>query len=255
MPKKQIKKKTKKEEQSKEKELTYQELIKNQSINEFLIEKIGDEGLILIELLFKGAKYVSEFTLAERSAIYVNTVRSLLYKLYDNKIVSYNRKREKTRGWYIYSWKFNPEKLVVYLIKRITLESNKLKKMLEEQSKDEYFYCNKCQVKLPFSEAMEYNFSCPNCFNQMELTSPAKENKETEKIIKKLDDEIENLNSIKKRLDLMEAERREEERKRLEKEEQERKKLAEKGLYYCTKCNKTHKIKSQKGIEHKEFAK
>lgn len=259
MTKKQVKKVKKEEvkqkEASKGKEVTYQGLMRNASIKDFLVEKIGDEGLILIELLFKGNKYVSEFTLAERSAIYVNTVRSLLYKLYENKIVSYSRKREKTRGWYIYSWKFNPEKLVSFLMKKIESESNSLKTMLNEQSKDEYFYCKECQVKLPFAEAMEYNFSCPNCFKQMELTSPSKENKDVEKRINELDTESNELSKLKERLDWMEAQRREEERKRLEKEEEDRKKLADKGLYYCTKCLKTHKSKSQKGAEHKDFAK
>ena len=53
----------------------------------------------------------------------------------------------------------------------------------------------------------------------------------------------------------MEEQRKEKERKRLAKEEAERKALAEKGMYYCTECKKTHKKTSKIGAKHKEFSK
>jgi len=237
------------------KEVTYKALIRNRPIKDLLVSKLGDDGLVLIEILFKAKKYVSEFTLAERSAIYVNTVRSLMYKLYENKIVNYNRKREKTRGWYIYSWKFNPEKLVAFIIKKIESKKNKMERNLSNQSKDEYFYCKDCDVRLPFTEAMEYNFSCPNCFKQMNVTSPAKESKSTKGKISGLGIELEVLKRLKKRLDWMEEQRKEEERRRLEQEEAERKALADKGMFYCTECNKPHKEASKIGTKHKEHEK
>ncbi len=237
------------------KEVTYNALMRNKQIKDYLINKIGEEGLVLIEILFKSKRFVSEFTLAERSAIYVNTVRSLLYKLYDNKIVTFNRKREKSRGWYIYSWKFNPEKLVNLIINKLINDKRSLKKSLSEQSKDEFFYCKNCDIKLPFTEAMEYNFACPNCFNQMTITSPEKENKIIKKRINELEEEINSLKRLNERLKWMSEQQREEERKRLEKEEAERKALADKGMYFCTECNKVHKFKSKIGEAHKSFAK
>ena len=236
-------------------EVTYKSLMRNKSIKDFLTNKIGEDGLILIEILFKAKKYVSEFTLAERSAIYVNTVRSLMYKLYENKIVNYNRKREKTRGWYIYSWKFNPEKLVSHIIKTLENKKDNHEDNLSGQSKDEYFYCKDCNVKLPFAEAMEYNFSCPNCFQQMKVTSPVKENKAIKRHINDIEDTINKLERLKDRLDWMEEQRREKERKRLEKEEAERKALAEKGMYFCLECDRPHKKKSKIGQKHKQHAK
>ncbi|MFA5405951.1 MAG: hypothetical protein WC307_01180 [Candidatus Nanoarchaeia archaeon] len=237
------------------KEVTYTALMRNKQIKDFLVDRISDEGLALIEILFKAKKYVSEFTLAERSAIYVNTVRSLLYKLYENKIVNYNRKREKTRGWYIYSWKFNPEKLAGFLIKQLQGKRRLFNDKASSQSEDKYFYCKDCDIKLLFAEAMEYNFACPNCFKQMDVTSPNKENKAISDRINKLNEEIKVLRNLKVRLDWMEELRREEERKQLEKEEAERQALADKGMYYCTQCDKTHKLKSKIGDEHKDYAK
>jgi len=237
------------------KEVTYTALIRNHIMKEFLVDKVGEEGLALIEILFKARKFVSEFTLAERSAIYVNTVRSLLYKLYEHQIVNYNRKREKTRGWYIYSWMFHPEKLAGHLIKKLEDKRNDLGRKVSGQSKDEYFYCKDCNVKLLFADAMEYNFSCPNCFKQMNVTSPVNENKALNKDIEDLDNEISELTKLKERLDYMEEQRREEERIAIEKEEAERKALDDKGMYYCTECKKTHKIESKIGLEHKIHAK
>ncbi len=237
------------------KEVTYTALMRNKQIKNFLTEKVGEDGLALIEILFKAKKYVSEFTLAERSAIYVNTVRSLLYKLYEDKIVNYNRKREKTKGWYIYSWRFNPEKLAAFMIKRLVNKKRMLTEKVSGQSEDKYFYCKDCDIKLQFAEAMEYNFACPNCFNQMDVTSPAKESKAIKDKINRIDNEIKTLTNLKERLDKMEEKIKEEERKQLEKEEAERQALADKGMYYCTQCDKTHKLKSKIGEEHKDYAK
>lgn len=235
--------------------VTYLALIRKKPIKEFLVDKLDEEGLILIELLYKANKFVSEFTLAERSGIYVNTVRSLMYKLYEHKIVNYTRQREKTRGWYIYFWKLNPEKLVSYVIGLISNKKKELERTLETQSKDRYFYCKKCDVKLQFAEAMEYNFSCPQCFEQMTVTSPKKENKEIKQQINKLDKKINKLKKVKKRLEWMEEKRKEKERKKKAKEEAERKALAKKGMYFCTKCNHAHKKKSKIGKKHKKHAK
>ncbi len=237
------------------KEVTFAALMRNKTIKKFLIDKLGEDGVVLIEILFKAGRYVSEFTLAERSAIYVNTVRSLLYRLYDAQIVNYSRKREKTRGWYIYSWRFNPLKLINHLIKQLTSEKKKLKKQLSEQSNEDYFYCKDCNIKLTFTEAMEYNFACPNCFKPMELMSPKKESDEIKKKIEELKDEIKSLERLGKRIEDMQKAKEEEERKKKEKEEAEKKALAEKGMYFCTRCNKPHKIDSKIGIKHKDYAK
>ncbi len=237
------------------KEVTFNSLIRNKLIKEELVRNIGEDGLILIEILFNAKKFVSEFTLAEHSGIYVNTVRSLLYKLYEYKIVTYSRKREKNRGWYIYSWKLFPSKLVAHVIKKLRDEISSLKKEYHNKPHDEYFYCKDCDIKLSFTEAMEYNFACPNCFKQMELTSPKKENKQIKQRIKELEEEIKTLTHLKDRLEVMEEKIREEEREKQRKEEEERKALEAKGMYYCTECEKTHKINSKIGEAHKEFAK
>ncbi len=178
----------------------FEKFIKNPAIREFLIQKIGEEGLELVEILFKSKKYVSEFVLAEHTGIYVNTVRSLLYKLYENKIVSYTRKREKSRGWYIYSWMLHPEKLLDLLINKRKSMIKEIKLKLEAPAGEQKFYCKKCDVKLPFSSAMEYNFLCPSCYKPMTVFSEKTINRQNKKLITKLEKEIEELSEIKELL-------------------------------------------------------
>jgi len=175
----------------------FKKLIGNPTTREFFIQKIGEEGLALIRILLKGRKYVSEFVLAEHSGIYVNTVRSLLYKLYEDKVVSYTRKREKSRGWYIYSWMIHPNRLFEILTKKKRLEIKKLKSKLEAPAKEQRFYCKKCDVKLLFSAAIEYNFSCPNCYEPMKVFSEKKINIQNKKLINQLEMEINKLKELR----------------------------------------------------------
>lgn len=177
---------------------TFDEFIKNPVIHDFFVQKIGEEGLELIEILFKSRKYISEFVLAERSGIYVNTVRSLLYKLYEDKIVSYTRKREKSRGWYIYSWMIHLNKLFNILIRIRNSQINGLNSKLEAPAGEQQFYCKKCDVKLAFSNALEYNFSCPSCYNPMNVFSEKIINRQNKAEIIKLKNEINELKEINK---------------------------------------------------------
>ena len=227
--------------------ISFNKLLENKFISDYLTKTVGEGGIEVLKILFKAKKFVSEFALAEMSGIYVNTLRSLMYKLYEHKIVSYSRQKEKSRGWYIYSWRFNPSKLVEYIIKTLKKEKEGLKEKLS-QLKENYFYCKKCKAKFSFSEAMEYDFECPQCATNLEMATPKKERESIKRQIKKIDKEIEGLQKLKEETDKIVLEEA-----RPEEEIEEYK--FEKQTYFCTKCEKPHKINSKIGKEHRKYEK
>ena len=68
----------------------------------------GEDVLPLVERL-RGRQNVSEFILADEVQHEINAVRNMLYRLYHANLVTFTRKKDKQKGWYIYYWTFNPK--------------------------------------------------------------------------------------------------------------------------------------------------
>jgi transcription initiation factor TFIIE subunit alpha len=143
----------------------------------------GEEGLKIYKYLVNLFKEVDEFTLADKVDLQINFVRSLLYKLYDLKLVSFSRERDKKKGWFIYSWQSHPDRLKYILIKKKEDQVEKLKQELEA-TKDS-FYCDACNRTFDYGKAMETMFFCDNCGGQLKtMNSVEIKNKITAEINK-----------------------------------------------------------------------
>jgi transcription initiation factor TFIIE subunit alpha len=46
----------------------------------------------------------SDAAIAEETEIKLNTVRKILYKLYDARVASYKRSKDPETNWEIYNW-------------------------------------------------------------------------------------------------------------------------------------------------------
>ncbi|WP_455283785.1 hypothetical protein, partial [[Eubacterium] cellulosolvens] len=60
----------------------------------------GEEAVTVINILKKKSEATDE-TLANESTVRLNTVRKILYKLYDHGLVSCTRVRDERTGWFI----------------------------------------------------------------------------------------------------------------------------------------------------------
>lgn len=131
-------------------------------IEEIMLSILGEEGLPLIKEL-SGKENVSEFELADKLKKDIKIVRKMLYLLYNHNLVSFTRKKDKLKGWYIYYWTLLPESIKFNYVKRKRELLARLQQRLEEESKELFFTCpNRC-VRLNFDQAMEFEFHCPEC--------------------------------------------------------------------------------------------
>lgn len=131
-------------------------------IEQILVHILGEEGLPLVQELL-GKENISEFDLASKIKEDIKRVRKMLYILYNHNLVEFNRKKDKRKGWYIYYWTLLPESIrfSYFKTKRDLLE--RLKLLLDKESKELFFGCqNKC-VRLNFDQAMDFEFHCPEC--------------------------------------------------------------------------------------------
>ena len=131
-------------------------------VEEIMLSILGEEGLPLVKEL-SGKQNVSEFELADKLKKDIKIVRKMLYLLYNHNLVSFIRKKDKIKGWYIYYWTLQPESIKFSYVKRKKELLGKLQQRLEEESKELFFTCpNRC-VRLNFDQAMDFEFHCPEC--------------------------------------------------------------------------------------------
>lgn len=151
-----------------------------------MISVVGEEGLPLVKEL--GAKdNISEFDLADKVKKDIKIVRKMLYLLYNHNLVSFTRKKDKQKGWYIYYWTLLPDSIRFSYIKKKKELLERLKKRLDEETQEIFFVCTNNCVRLNFDQGMDFEFRCPECG---ELISQD-ENKKTTEHLKKKTEEIE----------------------------------------------------------------
>lgn len=160
--------------------------ISNKIVEEVVTQIAGDQIIPLVNSI-KNKKNVSEFVIAEKVGLEINTTRNLLYKLYHSNLVSFTRKKDKQKGWYIYYWTFKPKRIKDLII---SLKKTKLEKLREQLTREKgsfFFMCvNKC-MRLNFDQAVDFNYKCPECGSIMEQENTETKKANIEKEIKELE--------------------------------------------------------------------
>lgn len=140
--------------------------LSNKIIEGVVIEVAGEDVVPLVKAL-KNKKNISEFKLAENISREVNETRNMLYRLYDANLVSFIRKKDKKKGWYIYYWTFN-SKRVKYLFNDLKRKKIKnLKSRIEREEANNFFSCQNECMRLDFEQAIDFNYKCPECGSLM----------------------------------------------------------------------------------------
>jgi len=127
------------------------------------VSEIAGDDAISVVLNLKNKKNVSEFILAKKIKKEINETRNILYRLYDANLVSFMKKKDKQKGWYVYYWTFNKSR-IKYLMsdikkKRLTT----LCDWLDREKNNNFFSCSNNCIRLDFEQATEFEFKCPEC--------------------------------------------------------------------------------------------
>jgi len=158
-------------------------------VEEIVSEVAGNDVLPLVKAL-RNKSNVSEFKLADNMRKEINLTRNMLYRLYDNNLVSFIRKKDKKKGWYIYYWTFN-QKRVKDLVKDV--KKRRYERLLERLNREkttQFYLCtNKC-IRLDFEQSHDFSFKCPECGTLLDIEDNAKMIKELQAEITKAEKEF-----------------------------------------------------------------
>jgi len=138
---------------------THEELIKT-----VVLEFAGEDALeVLVHL--KEDEETTDEVIATETGMRLNSVRKILYKLYDLHLASYRRCRDKRTGWFVYHWILNEEiRFLEFLYERRQKVLSRLNQRLEYEKSNTFYYCNndECQ-RQTFEDAMACMFKCSRC--------------------------------------------------------------------------------------------
>ncbi len=164
--------------------------LSNNVIEDVVSQLIGEDAVQVVMTL-KNKKNVSEFKLAESLKKEVNATRNILYRLYSKNLVSFTRKKDKKKGWYIYYWTFNLKRLRQLAISSKKEKIERLNQRLEREKENQFFLCpNQC-IRLEFDQAMDFQFKCPECGEIIQQEDNTEKIEKIKEEIKNLEKELE----------------------------------------------------------------
>ncbi len=212
-----------------------------------IVEELINKPAAPIVDLLAGKKDVNEFLIAKKLELTINQTRNILYKLSDYGLVSFIRKKDKRKGWYIYFWTLNVHQALNLLEKKLKEELGQLEFQLKNRKEKRHYVCNTCSIEVTEESALLNNFTCPECEEIYELAESLGVISHLEKKIVKIRREIEFV-SIEREKEEEKLEKKK--AKKIKKAEEERKVKRKRGKKPGKKAKKPVK-KSKKKVKKK----
>lgn len=158
-------------------------------LEDLVMTLIGEDVLPLVRILWT-KNNISEFKLAEMLNVTVNQVRNMLYRLNEQNLVDFIRKKDKKKGWYIYYWSLNKKSVegAISKVKHKHLED--LKGRLSRESEGMFYVCPNGCMRLQMEQAMEFEFRCQECGTLMKEQDNQKTVANIKKMILELETEL-----------------------------------------------------------------
>ena len=199
-------------------------------MQEKLLKKIvanitGQGSEKLVDLLFK-KQNVNEFLIAKKLDLTINQTRNVLYKLADEGLVTFIRKKDKKKGgWYTYFWTLKIKRSLDKLSEELNKKIKELERQLLIRETERHFYCKNCDLEYNEEDAMLLEYTCSECGEILEIRETKEINSHIKTEIKKLNEEFNIVKEEIIKLEFKEVKTRERKLKiELKKKEEERKK-------------------------------
>lgn len=144
----------------------------------------------IVDVLYK-KKNLNEFLIAKKLNLTINQARNILYKLGEEGLVYFTRKKDsKSGGWYTYFWTLDEAKSMANYRDKLLKEAEVLDKELDEKKTQRFYVCKSCGMEANEETALLHNFTCPECGEVFELKDSRESIVEMEKKIMAIQEKV-----------------------------------------------------------------
>jgi len=151
-----------------------------------------DEFTLKILSILQKKKNVVEENIAKALKLKINDTRKLLYKLYEKRLATYEKKGDpEKKWWYIYYWNLDRVRIQELFLEFRRKQIEKKRRELEAELKYA-FECKSCKAKYPYEEALETEFTCPACGSVLEEAKATATAKKLQKEIEEMEKALAN---------------------------------------------------------------
>ncbi len=208
-----------------------------------IVSSIAGQGASGIVDLLYNKKNVNEFLIAKKLKLTINQTRNILYKLADEGIVSFARKKDRKKGgWYTYFWTLNTGKGLLKFKEHLSKKAQEMNEQLSKRKVERFYYCANCQIESNEENALLYQYTCPECGEVLQLKDKSKEVDALEKEISKINSLLANLN-----VEIGEIAKKEGVVKARKQRAEDKKKSKERALKKKKKAQDLKKLQKKKG--------
>jgi len=138
------------------------EVLSNPAIHAYLHRLIGDEGINLLRKFPSEGEHSDE-DLAAATGINLNSVRHSLYTLYEKRLAEYHRIKNNETGWLTYLWQIRIDHIYDAIREDLVIILDKLEQRARFEEENDFYICKACGIILPFAQALDREFTCPEC--------------------------------------------------------------------------------------------
>ena len=132
-------------------------------LKDIVVSFAGPSAAGVVDILHN-KKNVNEFLIAKKLNLTINQTRNVLYRLADEGLVSFVRKKDsKKGGWYTYFWTLNSGKSLSKFKEKLEGEINNLEAQLQSRQSKTFYYCPNCDVEMSEENALADDFTCAEC--------------------------------------------------------------------------------------------
>jgi transcription initiation factor TFIIE subunit alpha len=131
-------------------------------LNEVISQSAGEDAVKIANYL-KGKEDVSELDVAKEMKLSIQEARAILYRLYENNFVKFERKRDKHKGWHISHWDFLGENVIKQHHKNHVDRMHDLRQRIDREQNNTFYMCKFACSRSTFEIAFDKNFKCPEC--------------------------------------------------------------------------------------------
>ena len=152
-------------------------------IQEFVGERIGDNGIQILNCVGEGA---TDEKIEEQTKFRISEIRSILNHLHSYGFVEYTRSKNLSNGWFTYTWKINMDRAMQNFLTMKKREYAELSNSLPSED-SVIFSCRKGCDRFSFDEALERQFKCAFCKTDLRVFDGSSERKKIESKISALE--------------------------------------------------------------------